>query len=275
MEGPIKMVDDLIKTVKAVDIPKAGEPVKASKPKPELTDLCWMPDVPPGHTPFSWLGEEEEEEAPPAAAPQKKKEGKKKQPKEKKAKQKQPQKKKGGKPAASDVPLFARVDLRVGLVERVFEHPNPEVKKLWCEEINVGEDKPRQIASGLRSFYTKDQFQGKKIIVVCNLKTSKLVGFPSHGMVLCASNADHTKVELVEPPANSVPGTRISLANLDVSKFTPDAKINPAKKKNNPWLDWAPKLKTNSSKVVTFDGVALKTPEGDLVVPTLADCIVK
>jgi len=38
-------------------------------------------------------------------------------------------------------------------------------------------------------------------------------------------------------------------------RFTPDAKINPTKKKNNPWLDWAPKLKTNESKVVTFDGV--------------------
>ena len=38
------------------------------------------------------------------------------------------------------------------------------------------------------------------VCVLANLKMRKLAGFPSTGMVLCASNADHTQVELLRPP---------------------------------------------------------------------------
>jgi len=81
-------------------------------------------------------------------------------------------------------------------------------------------------------------------------------------------------VELVEPPPNAKPGTRISLQNLDVNEFEPDEKINP-RKKNSVWLQFAPKMATNGEKLATFDGVKLVTPEGDCTVPTLANCIVK
>ena len=37
-----------------------------------------------------------------------------------------------------------------------------------------------------------------------------MAGFKSQGMVLCACNPDHTVVKLVEPPANSTPGDKIS-----------------------------------------------------------------
>lgn len=157
---------------------------------------------------------------------------------------------------------------------KVFEHPDPEVKSLWCEHIDVGEKKPRQIASGLRSFYAREDFEGKSVVVVCNLKPSKLRGFESMGMVLCASNADHTKVELVEPPASALPGTRISLASLDVSPFAPEKQVNP-KKKKNAWLNVAPKLRTDASCTACFDGDPLITPEGKCTVATLKDCIVK
>lgn len=33
--------------------------------------------------------------------------------------------------------------------------PHPESEKLWCEEIDLGEAAPRQIASGLRQFYAE------------------------------------------------------------------------------------------------------------------------
>ena len=44
-----------------------------------------------------------------------------------------------------------------------------------------------------------------------NLKPAKLAGFMSNGMVLCASSADHSKVELVRPPAGSKIGERVQL----------------------------------------------------------------
>ena len=48
--------------------------------------------------------------------------------------------------------------------------------------------------------------EGRSVIVVCNLKAAKLAGFPSNGMVLCASSEDRSTVAFVEPPAEAVPG---------------------------------------------------------------------
>ena len=74
---------------------------------------------------------------------------------------------------------------RSSLLRKVWHHP--EADKLFCEEIDVGEDDgPRQIASGLREHYTLEEMQGRKVIVVCNLKAAKIVGFNSNGMVLAA-----------------------------------------------------------------------------------------
>lgn len=58
------------------------------------------------------------------------------------------------------------------LIPQVWEHPESE--KLWCEEIDVGEDQPRQIASGLRKFMTAEEMVGADVLVVCNLKAAKV-----------------------------------------------------------------------------------------------------
>jgi aminoacyl tRNA synthase complex-interacting multifunctional protein 1 len=110
-----------------------------------------------------------------------------------------------------DAPLnINAIDLRVGVIRKVEKHATAE--KLYCEEIDVGEETPRAIASGLVPYYTLEQMQNRKLIVVCNLKPRNLVGFKSHGMVLCASktNADGShSVEFVDPPTNAQPGDRI------------------------------------------------------------------
>lgn len=51
----------------------------------------------------------------------------------------------------------------------------------------------REIASGLQKFVPLDQMKGK-VLVMANLKPRPLAGFNSNGMVVCASNADHTVV---------------------------------------------------------------------------------
>ena len=58
---------------------------------------------------------------------------------------------------------------------------------------------------------TLEEMLADKIIVFANMKPKKLAGIPSEGMVLCASNADHTIVELMRPPNNSVVGERVTL----------------------------------------------------------------
>ena len=106
------------------------------------------------------------------------------------------------------------IELRVGHINRCWTHP--EADKLYCEEIDVGEEEPRQIASGLRPHYTQEEMEGRKVIVVCNLKAKNLVGFKSHGMVLCGAvpdGEDGEIVKFVDPPADAAPGDLVALNN--------------------------------------------------------------
>ena len=103
---------------------------------------------------------------------------------------------------------FALLDVRVGKILEAWPHPDSE--KLWCEKIDVGEEEPREIASGIRAYYeSKEELEGKAVLVVCNLKPAKLGGFPSNGMVLCGSSENKAVVEFVEPPPEAVPGERV------------------------------------------------------------------
>lgn len=102
------------------------------------------------------------------------------------------------------------LDLRVGIITSCVKHETAD--KLYCEEIDIGEQEVRPIASGLVNHYKLDEMQNRKVIVIANLAPRKLVGFKSHGMVLCAAKVQEDgseKVEFVEVPADSKPGDRI------------------------------------------------------------------
>jgi methionine--tRNA ligase beta chain len=170
-------------------------------------------------------------------------------------KQKQPKKQQQPQQAATfDV---SALDLRVGKILKVWPHPDAE--KLFCEEIDLGEDSPRQIASGLRPFYKEEDLQGRRVIVLCNLKKRNLVGFPSHGMVMCASNADHTQVECMEPPANAKIGERVEFEGISGN---PEPENKVAKKKI--FESVAPDLKTNAEGVCVWKGATSKTSDGPI-----------
>lgn len=157
------------------------------------------------------------------------------------------------------VPITA-LDIRVGEVKRVWEHE--EADKLYCEEIDVGEDEPRLIASGLKPYLKADDIEGKKVLVLCNLKARKLVGFPSHGMVLCASNEDHTDVRLVNPPIDAKVGERVTVPDFDFEgeEAEPYAENKIGKKKIVEKL--APFLVTSKYGVPEFLGRPFMTSAG-------------
>ena len=56
----------------------------------------------------------------------------------------------------------------------------------------------RQIVSGIAKFYKPEDLIGYKVIVVKNLKPIKLRGEDSFGMLLCASDKDYNKLELIQ-----------------------------------------------------------------------------
>ena len=138
---------------------------------------------------------------------------------------------------------------------KAWEHESSD--KLYCEEIDLGESEPRKIASGLRVHYTLDEMQNKMVLVLCNLKSRNLGGFPSHGMVLCASNDDHTKVEFAVPPEGAVIGERVM---FDGYPGEPEPENKIAKKKMFEAL--APELQTDNGGVVVWRGAKGNTSAG-------------
>jgi methionyl-tRNA synthetase len=80
---------------------------------------------------------------------------------------------------------FLKVELRVGeikVAERI-----PKSDKLIRFEIDLGEEKPRQILAGLAEYYEPEKLIGRKVVVVANLKPRKMRGLESQGMVCAAS----------------------------------------------------------------------------------------
>lgn len=92
-------------------------------------------------------------------------------------------------------------------------------------------------------------------------------------MVLAASNADHTQVELIQPPADAPVGTRLTLTGLDLTAFTPDAVVDP-KKKGNAWEQIKEGLKTDAEGRATFNGDVFRTAEGECKAPTLKNATI-
>lgn len=98
---------------------------------------------------------------------------------------------------------FKKVELVVGTVEECKKHPDAD--KLLVSKINLGKE-TRQIVSGIADYYSPEEFVGKKVIVVANLKPAKLRGVESQGMVLAGETKDLLEVINVENLPN---GTKI------------------------------------------------------------------
>ncbi|CAD6242541.1 unnamed protein product [Miscanthus lutarioriparius] len=104
----------------------------------------------------------------------------------------------------------AKLEIRVGLIRKAEKHPDAD--SLYVEEIDVGEEAPRTVVSGLVKYIPLEEMQNRKVCVLCNLKPVVMRGIKSRAMVLAASNEDHTSVELVEPPADAAVGERVTFA---------------------------------------------------------------
>lgn len=100
---------------------------------------------------------------------------------------------------------FKRVDLRVGLVKSAEKIPGSE--KLIKITVDLGELGERQIIAGLAKWYKPEDFVGKYIVVVANLKPKKLMGFESQGMLL-ATDTDPPVIIVAEKPVK--PGARLT-----------------------------------------------------------------
>ena len=98
---------------------------------------------------------------------------------------------------------FSKVELVVGEVKKCEKHPKAD--RLLVSQIDIGGE-VRQIVSGIADSYSPEDMPGKKVIVVKNLKSAKLRGVESQGMILAGGTKKSIKVLETDLPA----GTKIS-----------------------------------------------------------------
>ena len=82
---------------------------------------------------------------------------------------------------------FSRMQLQMG--EIIACEEVAKSKKLLCSQVKV-QGRTLQIVSGIKHYYTPEQMVGKKVVVITNLKPTKLAGVLSEGMLLCAEDFD-------------------------------------------------------------------------------------
>ncbi|RZC83480.1 hypothetical protein C5167_046269, partial [Papaver somniferum] len=160
---------------------------------------------------------------------------------------------KSGGAAETEITI-SRLDIRVGLITKVMRHPDAD--SLYVEEIDVGEATPRTVVSGLVKFIPIEEMENRKVCVLCNLKPATMRGIKSHAMVLAASNEDHSKVELVDPPSSAAVGERVTFPGFE---GLPDEVLNPKKKV---WETLQVDLKTDAELVARYKDIPLTTSAG-------------
>ncbi|KNC75368.1 hypothetical protein SARC_12104 [Sphaeroforma arctica JP610] len=181
-------------------------------------------------------------------------------------------------PAAGDKPLdISRLKMVVGKIVEVEKHP--EADGLYLEQIDVGEEKPRTIISGLVKCYTLEDMKGRDVVVLLNLKPAnwlflpvshrvdRMRGILSCGMVMCgvdATNADAPITETVTPPTGSKPGDLITFEGFTGEA---DEQLNPKKKV---FEQIQPGFKINNKGEATWNDVVFSTAGGVCTVPRCA-----
>ena len=98
---------------------------------------------------------------------------------------------------------FGKTELVVGKVLESKLHPKAD--RLLVSKIDIGYGEVRQIVTGIAEKVKPEDFVGKKVIVVANLKPAKIRGVDSEGMVLVAE--DEKVLDVLT--SNAEVGTRI------------------------------------------------------------------
>jgi tRNA-binding protein len=102
---------------------------------------------------------------------------------------------------------FDRVEMRVGRIVAVEDFPaarNPSYKLT----IDLGPHGVRRSSAAVRSWYSKDQLQGRLVVCVTNLPPRRIATFDSEVLTLGAID-EAKRVTLLEPDADCEVGSRI------------------------------------------------------------------
>ncbi len=102
---------------------------------------------------------------------------------------------------------FKRLDLRVARIVAAAEVEGAD--KLLRLELDIGEERPRQVFAGIRGHYEPAELVGRLTVMIANLAPRKMRFGVSEGMVLAASFGDG-KPHLLNPDSGAEPGMGVS-----------------------------------------------------------------
>lgn len=100
---------------------------------------------------------------------------------------------------------FKKLDIRVGRVEDIQDIEGS--KNLIKLIVDFGDEK-RQGIAGLKNYYSKEDFIGKKFVFVMNLEKKKFMGEESQCMILAADDGNGNVV-LLQPEKDIELGSAI------------------------------------------------------------------
>lgn len=148
------------------------------------------------------------------------------------------------------------MNLKVGRIIECKKHINAE--KLYVSQIQVDitndeenqQLKTIQVCSGLAGFVPIEDMQNKRVVVLTNLKPSKMRGEKSEAMLLAALNSTisdepATEVELIIPPSESKVGDSLFFQSYFNSE-------NPPRLKSKVWASIQSRLKVNDDKIAVY-----------------------
>ncbi len=100
---------------------------------------------------------------------------------------------------------FQKIEIKVGTVLSVEIVEGAD--KLYKLMVDLGEEKPRQILSGIREYVQPENLLDKQFPFVTNLAPRMLRGHESQGMILAGS--DESGLALFNPSIKLVNGTKL------------------------------------------------------------------
>ena len=102
---------------------------------------------------------------------------------------------------------FKKMDICIG--EILSAEKIPETNKLIKLQVDLGEEKPRQIIAGIAEFFPQEQeLVGKQITILANLEPRIIKGLESQGMILAVK--DDEKLGLLIPSIKIKKGSKVS-----------------------------------------------------------------
>jgi len=101
---------------------------------------------------------------------------------------------------------FTKVEMVVGKILEAKKHPDAD--KLLVFTVDVGEENPRTIISGIKKWYEPSDLLDKNVIVVKNLAPRKMRGIESQGMILASDFDD--ELSLLTTLKDMKPGSKVS-----------------------------------------------------------------